>query len=159
MKQLECDEFSNLWLKGADVAFIQLVRSSSLQILYLYDPPWPSTGNRNRALPKWPPECVRGKLSFPKTVAKALTFMLTTWRPWNYDLVSLTASVSLYTRCWLWCSFIICQLKRGRRRKDVAVFMLFRCFAVEVSTKTTWNRKSFSHKSSSFLVAFWSVWL
>lgn len=33
MKQLELDEFSNWWLKGADVAFIQLVKGSSLQIL------------------------------------------------------------------------------------------------------------------------------
>lgn len=33
MKQLESDEFSNWWLKGADAAFIQLVRSSLLQIL------------------------------------------------------------------------------------------------------------------------------
>lgn len=32
MKQLELDEFSNWWLKEADVAFIQLVRGSSLQI-------------------------------------------------------------------------------------------------------------------------------
>lgn len=34
MKQLEVDEFSNWWLKGADVAFIQLVRSSSSMTQY-----------------------------------------------------------------------------------------------------------------------------
>lgn len=33
MEQLEYDKFSNWWLKGADIAFVELVRSGTLQIL------------------------------------------------------------------------------------------------------------------------------
>lgn len=53
------------------------------------------------------------------------------WRQNHKIMISSTVSVSLFTRCWLWCSFVVCQLKRGQRRTDITIFMLFKGLALD----------------------------